>query len=600
MYEGDLVASMEQLDALASSFGTSDILTDLRSLVEDVALGLFTIVFLGEFNRGKSTLVNALIGLPILPMDVTPTTATINIVRSGVRSRLLFHRNNQEVEEAVFDGSSLKDLIGPDFKDDNLQYVEVIVANSVLSEGVVFVDTPGVDDMNRQRVDVTTRYLPRADVAVFVLSCTNALTRSEVEFLTSAVLESGVARILFIANFGDILDEDERESFRLRLSNRIRASLPGHSGEVCIVSAREALTALQDGDTEKLRASGLAEVHAGLEKLQERHTEIRHERARNRFAGLLNRFEEEIFAARQIASMSIEQLSMQMQGLNLLSTERTQRKQRMVLWCRDRERELRGMTRKSLAGFEENLIEEVREQISAYSGPDLNSFIQHQVTKLIRTRFRVWVDSHARQVDAFLQRVSDSCATSMAKLFDQKVRRLNRETLDLQGISDSPSDMRAGNEKTGFFHAGMLGGMVGGGVAAGVGGALMLAGAPFFVPLVSLVAVSPLRDMFHKHFLEKEKATALPRLQGDIERMVQTFSDDLNAMLEQKMREITGRAGDQFERFVTAYLLETNGTIQARQEEQTAVTQRRKELEVLQQELDKLKTAKSFALDQRS
>jgi GTP-binding protein EngB required for normal cell division len=88
MYEGDLVGSMEQLDALASSFGTSAILSDLRTLAEDIALGLFTIVFLGEFNRGKSTLVNALIGLPLLPMDVTPTTATINIVRSGIRSLL--------------------------------------------------------------------------------------------------------------------------------------------------------------------------------------------------------------------------------------------------------------------------------------------------------------------------------------------------------------------------------------------------------------------------------------------------------------------------------------------------------------------------------
>jgi len=118
----------------------------------------------------------------------------------------------------------------------------------------------------------------------------------------------------------------------------------------------------------------------------------------------------------------------------------------------------------------------------------------------------------------------------------------------------------------------------------------MLAGAPFFVPLVSLIAVSPLRDGFHKYFLEKEKATALPRLQGDIERMVQTFSDDLNAMLEQKMREITGRAEDQFERFVSAYLLETEGTIQARQAEQTTVAERRNELEVLLQELDKLRT----------
>jgi GTPase Era involved in 16S rRNA processing len=589
MDNGNLIARIEQLDALASSFGTSGILPDLQNLAADLHLGLFTIVFLGEFNRGKSTLVNALLGLPLLPMDVTPTTATINVVRSGGRSRILFHRKDQPIEEAILDRNSLTDLVGPGFKEDSLQYVELVIANSALSKGVVFVDTPGVDDMNRQRVDVTTRYIPRADVAVFVLSCANALTRSEVDFLTSAVLESGIARILFVANFADLVDEEERDSFRLRLSNRIKASLPGHSGEICIVSARQALAAQERGDGEALRESGLAEVQAGLQRFQDDNTHIKQERAQTRFAGLIDRFEGEVLAAKRLAFLSFEQLKSQMHALSVLSDEKTQRRERMLLWCHDRERELRGMTRKSLAGFEENLIEEVREQIAAYNGNDLNSFIQHQVTKLIRTRFRVWVDSHSRQLDAFLQRVADNCAISMGKLFNQRVHRLTRESLDLQGISDAGAQIRSGKKKSDFLHAGMKGGLLGGGVAAALGGALMFIGAPFFVPVIGLVAVSPLRDVAHKHFLGKDKQAALPVLQSEIEKMVQAFSDDLTTLLKQKMRQITGTAEDQFEKFVAAYRMETEGTIQTSQQEHLVLAKRKEELEALLLELDKLK-----------
>jgi hypothetical protein len=586
----DVAAAIDQLGSLTSRFESAAATADLRALADDVRLNLHTVVFVGEFNRGKSTLVNALLGVPILPMDVTPTTATINVIRSGSPTRVRLHRRNQQTQDVALEPDSLRRFIGPEFKDDGLQYVEIVVPDRSLADGIVLVDTPGVDDMNQQRVDVTTRYIPRADAVVFVLSCVSALTRSEVDFLTSAILKSGIKRILFVANFAEMIDAEERDTFRATLSNKVRHVLPGHSGDVCLVSARQALMAVQTGDTEAAEVAGLSEFKNRLFELREERAQIKAERIASRIAAITNEFETAVRTAHGAASSSADELAHQIRALDEAAAEKTVRKQRMQLWCRERENELRKMTRKSLAGFTDGLLEEVRDQLAAYNGPDLNNIIEHQVTKLVRTRFRNWIDAHGRQIDGFLQRISEKCAVSIARLFEQRVWRLGHRSLDLSQIVDVRPAFASIEQKGASLHAGLLGG--------GIMGALTLAGAPFFGPMIGLAAVPVLRDKLHKHYLDEAKAAALPIIQTGLEKAVTSFEENLNAQLQQEVRWILTKAEEWFEQFVLGYRRELQRTMEARQGDKAQLDQRASELASLLEEIEKFKASTQITLQQ--
>src|SRR5690606_29257260 len=152
---------------------------------------------LGEFNHGKTTFVNALLGDEVLPVGITPTTAAINHVihAEGPRARAVLAEGGEEALEV----HSLSDWItvgGARARD--VAYVEVGYPADILRENITLVDTPGVNDLNEQRAEITYGYVPRADAVIFLLDAGQALKDSEREFLASHVLEGSRDRMIFV------------------------------------------------------------------------------------------------------------------------------------------------------------------------------------------------------------------------------------------------------------------------------------------------------------------------------------------------------------------------------------------------------------------
>jgi hypothetical protein len=81
----------------------------------------------------------------------------------------------------------------------------------LLRENITLVDTPGVNDLNEQRADITYGYVPRADAVIFLLDAAQALKDSEREFLSSHVLEGSKERLIFVLGKIDLLRDKERE-----------------------------------------------------------------------------------------------------------------------------------------------------------------------------------------------------------------------------------------------------------------------------------------------------------------------------------------------------------------------------------------------------
>lgn len=215
----------EAMNTLKRNFAQEINPTDLEKLEEleqDIQNDFFLIVVLGEFKRGKSTFVNALIGERLLPADVLPTTATINALMWDSNRVTQVMKNNGIIEN----GKSTLEYLSHFSADKNIdvqsiKYLKIGYPSDLLKNSVVIVDTPGVSDINEQRVQVTYDFIPKANAVVFLLDATSPLKRSEKEFIDEQLVKIGIDRILFVANKFDDIEEEEAESVLRDIERRL-------------------------------------------------------------------------------------------------------------------------------------------------------------------------------------------------------------------------------------------------------------------------------------------------------------------------------------------------------------------------------------------
>jgi ribosome biogenesis GTPase A len=243
----------------------------LRELLERSRAGRFHLAVLGQFKRGKSSVLNALLGEALLPCGVAPVTAIPTLISAGAGYRVSVHyssgavdlRPTSSLEEA---SGLLRELITESGNPGNrrgIQRVEVTSPCPTLAGGVVLIDTPGIGSTFRHNSLATFAFLPECDAAVFVVSTDPPITETEISFLKE-VLKT-VSRVFFVMNKADYLDEEERReavSFLRRAlcdEARLDASTP-----VFLVSAREGSRARSDGDEAGLEHSGIAGLQAHI------------------------------------------------------------------------------------------------------------------------------------------------------------------------------------------------------------------------------------------------------------------------------------------------------------------------------------------------
>ena len=174
---------------------------------------LFLLVVVGEFNSGKSTFINALLGRQVLPDGVTPTTIRIHHLKYG---------------EA--DGRSIGE-----------QGIEEITAPVEILDEVHIVDTPGTNALDRDHEAITSDFVPRADLVLFVTSADRPFTESERNFM-NGVRKWG-KKLVLVVNKIDILRSDEDLQQVVAYVSEHGERLLGFPPEVFPVSSQQALTA---------------------------------------------------------------------------------------------------------------------------------------------------------------------------------------------------------------------------------------------------------------------------------------------------------------------------------------------------------------------
>jgi GTPase SAR1 family protein len=166
------------------------------------------IVIVGEFNSGKSTLVNALCGINVLPAGIIPTTATINIVEYSPTPHIAAFYVDGSRTDLPFAPDTLQQFTARNGDQKNLREVRISVPN--LPSGLFLIDTPGVNDINHTRSEIVYGMIPEADVVVFLMDVQQPLKRSEVDFLRNRILGTSIVKTIFVLNHTDRVS-DPRE-----------------------------------------------------------------------------------------------------------------------------------------------------------------------------------------------------------------------------------------------------------------------------------------------------------------------------------------------------------------------------------------------------
>lgn len=230
---------LDAVVAVAEEAGAPDLAQEARALAERVAEGRFFVACLGQFKRGKSTLMNALVGARVVPTGVAPVTSVVTVLRFGPpRARV---RLADEPWREV-DPSSLGEYVSEEANPENVKRVTAVerfVPSPLLEGGLCLVDTPGVGSVFAGNTAEVRAFVPHIDAALVVLGGDPPISGEELALIESAAAQ--VRDVLFVLNKVDRLSDEERREAR-RFTEAVLASrLPALPRRVFEVSAAERL-----------------------------------------------------------------------------------------------------------------------------------------------------------------------------------------------------------------------------------------------------------------------------------------------------------------------------------------------------------------------
>ncbi len=525
-------------ESLAIDKGNESIQEAIRRLENDT----FNIAVVGEFNRGKSSVINALLGKKnVLPVSIMPCTAAINKVTYGVEPYAeVFYKDGSSEKLDLTTGSDiLKQYLTKlteesSAKADLIKEVLIYYPVEYCRNGVTIIDTPGLND-DLAMSKITFSVLPDVDVAIMVLMAKAPYSESENDFLDNKILAGNLGRVIFVVNGIDQVESDEdkqriiteiRKRIETSSLKRVKAVFGEDSKEVNDyknklgnikifgLSARNAVKAKEEKNTELLQESKFPEFEKELERF------IVEERG---VISLLNPINKLKTASIEIMRCCAERETAMKMDLN-----------EFVAKCNKAESEIKKLRDKQTAELErindaaqttyQNLTPEinnfwnvvtdaVNNKIDTYpiSNEDLTKDKINETQKELVTEIQRTLECTAQNKSEYIKecvirdlQVEADRLSSFEKEFLEGVEKIQNCIIDTEKLpsgSGESNDLTAtvlnyfafaGGFYQGFKKAGWKGALVGGvaGIAGtsasamGIGGLLMALSIPFSTPVL--------------------------------------------------------------------------------------------------------------------
>lgn len=243
------------LERIALALDATTLADDVRAVAERIDERRFYVAVLGQFKRGKSTLINALAGQPLLPTGVAPVTSVVTIVKHGPRVAARVRSRAAGWEPwAPEDLAAIVAEQGNPANTRGIVAVEVEVPSALLAHGLCLVDTPGLGSVNEANSHETREFLPHVDAALLVVGADPPINGEEAQLLVQ--LGASVRDLFIVLAKADRVSPEEMADARAFTQRVLEQSLPGRTLPVFEVSAKQTI---DDGaasrDWERLEAS---------------------------------------------------------------------------------------------------------------------------------------------------------------------------------------------------------------------------------------------------------------------------------------------------------------------------------------------------------
>ena len=283
----NLMQDLEKLREYCQELNLEGSIDGIDNVIARIKQDRFNVAVVGEFKRGKSTLINVLLGKDILPMDILPTTATLNKIEYADEPAARVEYKDGRQENISVD--RLQDYVTKltresEKKANSIKQVVVSYPVDYCKNGVSIIDTPGLND-DETMTKVTLSVLQEVDAAIMVVSALSPFSNSEREFLENKLISSDVGKVLFGVTYVEQLDPDDRVRIMDEIRKRIQQFVMAKAEKVYGKDSKEfadykrkigkiklyqlptkaALKAKLAGDDQALQASGFGEFEKALE-----------------------------------------------------------------------------------------------------------------------------------------------------------------------------------------------------------------------------------------------------------------------------------------------------------------------------------------------
>ncbi|HTQ48214.1 MAG TPA: dynamin family protein [Polyangiaceae bacterium] len=542
----EVVNALRSLGDVATSIGTKSQRDRVdRDLVRKLEEDRFHLVVVGEFNHGKTTFVNALLGHAALPVGVTPTTAAIHHIRWADKPEATVVMSGGERQPIPF-ADAKRFAVGGGANAEEVDYLEIGYPAPLLKERILLVDTPGVNDLSLQRADITYSYIPRADAVLFLLDAGQILKESERVFLNDKLLKASRDKIVFVITKWDLLSSDEQREALAYAKNHLSALVK--DPVVFPVSSETALAGKSTG-------TGMPELVAHLTRfLAEERGRILLDNALGEGLGVSQLLSKGIDARRRSIQMKNEEIERRIAALekDLQGTAGTIEQRRMAI--REDVSAIKTGARKDLDHFVEEVVRQLPNVIDSAKPGDLKQYLP----AFLEDAYKTWAEEETKEIAMKLEALAEKTVALVREDAHESAKRVAA----VMGSDARKLDVQVDTIK---YDMGVVALMFGGVALMAVnlmaGGILAVAGPAIFAMFA--------RGKIHEEFKKRAKEMA-PDVMRETAKKVAPKLDALIEEFAQKLDTWVVNAGEELHREVVEVLRATKEARDGGQTDETA------------------------------
>lgn len=416
---------------------------ELDDLLNRLGKSLLHVAVLGQFKRGKSTLINAFLGANVLPSALLPLTSVPTLIKygrePGLTIRFIDGRTQKTETEQLFEYVTEK---GNPANEKGVERAELDHDTPLLSQGIVIIDTPGIGSTFTYNTDVTLKFLPHCDVGLFIISPDPPLTEVEVEFLN--VVSQRITHLFFILNKTDYLKTEEREEM-LSFLEKTLCEKTCHKGscEIFPVSALRGLEGRRAGSEEAWEQSGMKRLEDHITGFfVEEKEEVLCRALAMKTEAILEEARAALMLKIKTLETPLEDLTKKIEDLSALEAEVREER----LWIRD-----------SLGAEQQRLAQEIWQRTEALEREGMRRVsegiydVMRQMKKNerykgISTALRFYLDTEIPSFfrgkkDEFIQEACKHCEDRLSLLLkraDELLLKVRKETMALFDVEAVP------------------------------------------------------------------------------------------------------------------------------------------------------------------